>query len=154
MICNPSFKVLLVIFNAHGELEQCLFELWPSSAVLQQQQPVELGKRRTGLSLFPWPLGAESFSGSSREAELPREDVPLWNVSAPKGLCCLQGGVRSLSAFFGSNTVLLGFSCPHFNNGRYTQLTSWRTCQFSPFSYAGKKRISRLVGMKKLRVIF
>lgn len=70
----------------------------PLPAVLQQQQPVELGKRRTGLSLFPWPLGAESFSGSSREAELPREDVPLWNVSAPKGLCCLQGGVRSLSS--------------------------------------------------------
>lgn len=31
MICNPSFKVLLVIFNAYVELEQCLFELWPSS---------------------------------------------------------------------------------------------------------------------------
>lgn len=131
-------------------------------AVLQQQQqPVELGERRAGLRLFPWPLGAERLTGSSREPELPGEDASLWNVSAPKGLCCFQceerslfffwregkldsisgivGCIFSVSAFLGSNNILLGFSCPHFNNGRITQLISCRTCRFSPFSYAGKK---------------
>lgn len=132
-------------------------------AVLQQQQPLVLREGRAGLSLFPWPLGAERLSGSSREPELPREHASLWSVSALKGLCCFQCGVRSLfffwrerkvgsvsgilgcgmcfnvSAFFGSSNVLLGFSCPHFNTGRYTQLISCRTCRFSPFSCAGKK---------------
>lgn len=122
---------------------------------------MELGERRAGLSLFPWPLVAERLSGSSREPELPGEDASLWNVSAPKGLCCFQCEERSLfffwregklgsisgivgcgmrfsvSAFFGSNNVLLGFSYPHFNKGRYTLLISCKT--FSPFSNAGKK---------------
>lgn len=130
-------------------------------AVLQQQQPVELGERRAGLSLFPWPLGAERLSESSREPQMPGEGASLWNVSAPKRLCCFQwvkglfffwkerkfgsisgilgcGLCSSVSAFFESN-VFLGFSCPHLNNGRYTQLISCKTCQSSSFSYAGKK---------------
>lgn len=61
---------------------------------------MELGERRAGLSLFPWPLGAERLSGSSREPELPGEDASLWNDYAPKGLCCFQCEEKSLFFFW------------------------------------------------------
>lgn len=105
----------------------------------------------------------------------------MWDVSAPKGLCCFWWGVRSLSfssgekgrlaaspgvlgcglccfdvsAFFGNNKWCSpGLFFPALNTGRYRQLFSCRSCWFSPFPYAGKKGIRRMAGVTKLRVIF
>ena len=63
--------------------------------------------------------------------------------------------VVSMSLFSLGITVMFSWRfLPTLDTGRYRQLFSCGSCQFSPFPCAGRKGIRRMAGMTKLRVIF